>query len=134
MEGLGVGVFMERDQVSVGVKDGELLGSPWLAFKRGIGVNYGVTRAQGVQAFDSLNLHSATCGFRNVPICASPEVNSDRTVGNDAVGTLGYIHLRKAQLGGEELCTSLDIKRCEDGRCGNELGGSAHGGIATPNV
>src|SRR2546429_422387 len=89
IEGLSVGVFIERDQVSVGVKDGELLRSPWLAFQRGIRVHDGLARALSVQPVDCLHLHSAACCFGNAPICASPEVNLDRTVGNNAVLTLG---------------------------------------------
>ena len=49
MEGLGVGAFIERDQVSVGIKDGELHRSPWFARKRGIRMNYAVTCTLGVQ-------------------------------------------------------------------------------------
>ena len=89
-------------------------------------MNYGVARALGVQAFDSLNLHSAPCGFRNVAISAGPEVDLDRAVGNDAVLSLSYMIFGEAKLGHEELGTSLDIKRCENGRCGNELGSRAH--------
>ena len=127
MEGLGVDGFIERDQVSVGVEDGKLLRSPWLARERSIRMNYGMTRALSVQAFDSLNLHSATRGFRNVAIVAGPEVDLDRPIGNDAVLSLGYIDFGEPKLGREELGTSLDIKRCKDGRCGNELGLCAHG-------
>lgn len=131
---LGVGVFIERDQVSVGVKDGELLRSPWLAFQRGIRVHYGLACALSVQPFYCLDLYSAACCFRNVPICASPEVNLDWTVRNNAVLTLGCMLFVETELGYEELDTSLDIKRCENGGCGNELGGCAHTGVATPNV
>ena len=127
MEGLGVGALIERDQVSVGVKDGELLGSPWLACERSIGMNYGVTGALSVQVFDSLDLHSATCGFRNAAIIAGPEVDSDWAIGNDAVLALRYMHFGEAKLGREELDTSLDIKRCENGRCGNEVALCTHG-------
>ena len=134
MEGLGVGVFIERDQVSIGVEDGELLRSPWLAFQRGIRVHYGLARALSVQPFDCLDVHPAACCFRNVPICASPEVNLDRAVGNNAVLTLGHVYFAEAELGREELGTSLDIKRCENGGCGNELGGCAHVGVVTPNA
>jgi len=31
-------------------------------------VSYGVTGASSVEVFDSLDLHSATCGFRNAAI------------------------------------------------------------------
>lgn len=134
MEWLGVGVFIERDQVSVWVEDGELLRSPRLAFQRGIRVHYGLALALSVQPFDCLDLHSAACCFRNVPICAGPEVNLDRTVGNNAVLTLGYMYFAETELGRKELGTSLDIKRCENGGCRNELGGRAHTGVATPNV
>ena len=89
-------------------------------------MNYGVARAFGVQAFDSLNLHSAPCGFCNVAIGAGPEVDLDRAVGNDAVLPRSYMILGEAKLGREELGTSLDIKRCKNGCCGNELGSCTH--------
>ena len=135
MEGLGVGAFIERDQVSIWVKDCEFLRSPWLARERGIRMNYGVAHAPGMQAFDSLNLYSATCGFRDVPIGAGPEMDLDWTVGDNAVLTLGDVDFGEAEPGREELGTSLDIKRCENGRRGNELGLCIHGVLhATPNV
>ena len=127
MERLGVGALIERDQVSVGVKDGELLGSPWLGYEWCIGMNYGVTGALSVEVFDSSDLHSTTGDLRNAPIFAGPEVDFDWAIGNDAVLALDYMHFGEAKLGREELGTSLDIKRCEDGRCGNEVTLCVHG-------
>ena len=127
MEGLGVGALIERDQVSVGVKDGELFGSPWLAGERSIGMNYGVTGALSVEVFDSSDLHSTTGGFRNASIFAGPEVDFDWAIGNDAVLALDYMHFGEAKLGREELCTSPDIKRCQNRRCGNEVASCIHG-------
>ena len=90
-------------------------------------MNYGVTGALSVEVFDSLDLYSTTCGFRNAAIIAGPEVDSDWAIGNDAVLTLDHMHFSEAKLGREELGTSLDIKRCEYGRCGNEVALCIHG-------
>ncbi len=90
-------------------------------------MNYGVAGALGVEVFDSLDLHSATRGFRNAAIVAGPEVDSDWTIGNDAVLALDYMHFGEAKLGREELRTSLDIKRCENRRCGDEAALCTHG-------
>ena len=54
MAGLGIGVFMERDQVPVWVEDGELHGSPGLRGERRIRVNDGVACALGVQRLNPL--------------------------------------------------------------------------------
>jgi len=120
---LGVGVFIESDQVSVWVKDGKLLRSPWFAFQRRIRVHYSLAYALSVQPFDFLDLHSATCCFRNASICARPEVNFNRTIRNDAVLTLGCMYFAETKLGYEELDTSRYIKRSENGGCGNEHSG-----------
>lgn len=47
-DGLGVGVFIERDQVSIGVEDGKLFSTPWFACQRGIRMHYGLAMALGV--------------------------------------------------------------------------------------
>jgi hypothetical protein len=124
---LGVGAFMKGDQVSVWVKNGKLLRSPWFARERSIRMNYGMTRALRMEAFDSLNLHSATCGFSDVTIFAGPEVDFDRSIGNHAVLALRYVNLREAKLRREELGTSLNIERCEDGRGSDKLDLCTHG-------
>jgi hypothetical protein len=118
---LYIGVFIERDQVSVGIKNGELFGSPRLCLKRSIWVNDRLALALAVQALDCSHLHPATRGLRNAAICAGPEVNLNRAVGDDAIGVLSHVDLREAQLGGEEIRTSLDIERGKDGNCGDEL-------------
>ena len=50
-----------------------------------------------------MNLHSATCGFRDAAIVARPEVDLDRAVRNDAVLSLRYVDFGEAKLGREEL-------------------------------
>ena len=107
---LSVGVFIERDQVSIRVEYGELFGSPWLGFEGSLWVNNGMSLALVVQELDPSHLHPATRGFRDVPICAGPEVNLNRPIGNDAIAALSHMDFHEAQLEGEELCTSLDIK------------------------
>ena len=128
-----MGVFIERDQVSIGVEYGEFFCTPWLACQLGIRMHDGLVRALGVQCFDCLDLHSAACCFSNLSICAGPEVNFYRTVGNNAVLALDYVYFAETELGGEELRASLDIKRRENRDCGNELDGPAHMGFLTFN-
>ena len=110
MAGLGIGVFMERDQVPVWVEDGELHGSPGLRGERRIRVNDGVACALPVQPLNALNAHSATRGFGDATIRARPEMDLHRPIGDDAVFALRHMHLFEAQLGHEELDASLDIK------------------------
>jgi hypothetical protein len=90
-------------------------------------MNYGVTGALSVEVFDFSDLHSTTGGFRNTPIFAGPEVDFDRAIRDDAVLALDYMHFGEAKLGRKELGTSLNIKRCENGRCGNEVASCIHG-------
>lgn len=97
-------------------------------------MNYGLTRALSMQFFDRLDFHPASCCFRNVPIFAGPEVNFYCAAGNNAVLTLGHMHLAETQLGNEEFCASLYIEGRENGSCGNEVDRHAHTGVLTPNV
>jgi hypothetical protein len=127
MDGLGVSAFIERDQVSIGIKNAELPRSPWLWRERSIRMNYRMALALSVETFDPLNLYPASRGFRDVAIVAGPEVDLDRAVGNDAVLTLGYVDPCEAKLRTEEGDASLDVKRCEDRGGGDELGRRLHG-------
>lgn len=130
---LGVDIFIERHQISIGIEDGELLRSPRFAYQRGIRMNYGLTRALSMQLFDHLDFYPASCCFRNAPIFAGPEVNFYCAVGNNAVLTLGHMHFAETQLGNEEFGTSLYIEGRKNGSCGNELDSHADTGVLTPN-
>lgn len=110
MDRLHVGVFKERDQVSIWVEYGELFGSPWLGFEGSLWMNNGMSFALLVQTLNPSHLNPATRGFRDVPICAGPEVNLNRPICNDAIAALSNMDFHEAQLDSEELCTSFDIK------------------------
>ncbi len=123
MEWLGVTRFIERDEVSVWVKDRELAAAPGRFGKRGIGVNYSVVHTVGEQGFDSLYANSATRGFSYSTISACPEVNTDGATGHNAVRSLGCMDLDEPKLGAEELNTPFDVQRREDWRCNYEFDG-----------
>ena len=89
-------------------------------------MDYGVTGALSVEVFDPSDFHSATCGLRNAAIFAGPEVDLDWAIGNDTVLVLRDMNFGETKLGREELSTSLDVKRCQNGSCGDEVGVCTH--------
>ena len=94
-------------------------------------MDYGVTGAMSVEVFDPSDFHSATCGLRNAAIFAGPEVDLDWTIGNRTVLVLDDMNFSEAKLGREELSTSLNVKRCQNGRCSDEVGVCTHKGAGS---
>ena len=126
MEGLGVSGFIERNEVSVWVKDSEFLVSPGRPGKRGVRVDYSAAHTFGEQGFDSLDANSATGCFSYMTIGTSPEVNADGATGHNAVGSLICMNLDEAKFGTEELDTPFYVQRREDRRCNYEFDGLGH--------
>ncbi len=118
--------LIERDQISVGVEDSELVVSPWRFGQRGIGVHYSVTQALGIQGFNSLDADSATSCLSNPPISTCPKVNADGAARHNAVGPLIGMNFDEAKLGTKELDASLDIQRGQYWGCNDELDGLWH--------
>ena len=126
MEGLGVSGFIERNEVSVWVRDCEFVVSPGRLGKRGVRVDYSVAHTFGEQGFDSLDAHSATGCFSYPTISTSPEVNADGATGHNAVGSLICMYFNEAKFGTEELDTPFYVQRREDRRCNYEFDGLGH--------
>ena len=128
MEGLGVSGFIERNEVSVWVKDSEFLVSPGCLGKRGVWVDYSVAHTFGEQGFDSLDAYSATGCFSYLTISTSPEVNANGATEHNAVGSLICKYLNEAKFRTEELDTPFYVQRREDRRCSYEFDvlGHAH--------
>ena len=126
MKGLGVSGFIERNEVSVWVRDGEFLVSPGCLGKRCIRVDYSVAHTLGEQGFDSLDADSATGCLSYPAICTSPEVNADGATGHDAVGSLISKYLSEAKFGTEKLDTPFYVQRRENRRCNYEFDGLGH--------
>ena len=126
MEGLGVSGFIERNEVSVGVKDSEFLVPPGRFSKRGVRVDYSVAHTFGEQGFDALDSDSATGCFSYPTISTSPEVNADGATGHNAVDSLICMYLNEAKVRTEELDTSFYIQRREDRCCNYVFHGFGH--------
>ena len=126
MEGLGGSGFIERDEVSVGIKDCEFMVSPKRFGKWGVRVNYSVTHTLSEQGFNSLDADSATAGFSYSPITARPKVNAYGATGHNAIRSLIRMNPYETKLGTKKLDTPLDVQRRTDWRCDNKLYGLRH--------
>ena len=111
MEGLGGSGFIERDEVSVGIKDCEFMVSPRRFGKWGVRVNYSVTHTLSEQGFNSLDADSATAGFSYSPITARPKVNAYGATGHNAIRSLIRMNPYETKLGTKKLDTPLDVQR-----------------------
>lgn len=125
-EGLGGSGFIERDEVSVGIKDCEFMVSPRRFGKWGVRVNYSVTHTLSEQGFNSLDADSATAGFSYSPITARPKVNAYGATGHNAIRSLIRMNPYETKLGTKKLDTPLDVQRRKDWRCDNKLYGLRH--------
>ena len=123
---LGISGFIERDEVSVGIKDCEFTTSPRCFGKRGVRVNYSVTHTLSEQEFNSLDADSATAGFSYSPITARPKVNAYDAAGHNPIRSLLRMNLYETKLGTKEFDTPLDVQRRKDWRCDDELYGLRH--------
>ncbi len=80
-----------------------------------------VFQALVVQLLDCLYPNSASCSFRNTSVHACPEVDLNRTIGNNAIDTLSHVNFGETEITHEKFGASLDIKRCKNGNSSNEF-------------